>query len=141
VRVILDTNVFVSAAIADGTSRRLLNAIPIDSGTEVIVSPALLGELDEVLTRPKFRRWISLDDVRAFIDRIRSEATLLPDPPASEPTTRDPDDDYLVALALHAHADALVSGDLDLTSATDLPIPTLTPADLFARLIATEPSE
>ena len=53
------------------------------------------------------------------------------DPPA---LTRDPKDDYLVALARDAAVDAITSGDDDLHAARDLGIEVLTPRDLLTRL-------
>jgi len=50
------------------------------------------------------------------------------------PVTRDPKDDYLVALALGADADAITSGDDDLHAATDLGVEVLTPRELLTRL-------
>jgi predicted nucleic acid-binding protein len=47
---------------------------------------------------------------------------------------RDPDDDYVVALASEAGADAIVSGDLDLREAVGLPVEVLTPRETLARL-------
>ncbi len=44
--------------------------------------------------RPKLRRWISLDDARALLDRFGTEADLVEDPDEIGPTTRDSDDDY-----------------------------------------------
>lgn len=47
---------------------------------------------------------------------------------------RDPDDDYLVALAVEHDIDALVSGDDDLQSLTKPPIPIWPPAEALRRL-------
>lgn len=47
---------------------------------------------------------------------------------------RDPDDDYLVALASEAATSAIVSGDLDLREAVGLPVEVLTPRDALVRL-------
>ena len=64
--------------------------------------------------RPKLRRWLSLDDARAFVDRLATEAVMVDDPASVESMTRDQDDDYLIALARDQEADFLVSGGLDL---------------------------
>jgi predicted nucleic acid-binding protein len=48
--------------------------------------------------------------------------------------TADPDDDYLVALAVAAGADALVSGDVHLTELVDAPVIVLTPRQVLERL-------
>ena len=50
------------------------------------------------------------------------------------PVVRDPDDDYLVALASDSGAEAIVSGDLDLREAVGLPVEVLTPRMVLTRL-------
>lgn len=65
-----------------------------------------------MLNRPKFRKYVTLAEVRVLIEALIEVAEEVPDPIAM-PVTRDPTDDYLVALALSAGADALVSGDAD----------------------------
>jgi hypothetical protein len=50
------------------------------------------------------------------------------DPEHAPPVSRDPNDDYLIATALHAKADVLVSGDRDLTDLLDPPVRILTHA-------------
>lgn len=94
-----------------------------DGGFELIVSPSLLAELERALGYPKLRRRIPPDDGLAFVEMIRRSATLAEDPTAPAPIeSRDPGDDYLLALAASERA-ALVSGDKDLLSLQgDLPI-------------------
>lgn len=81
----------------------------------LIVSPMLLHELETVLARPKFRRYLSNDDVHRFVVMVRELAEVVNDTPApTEPITLDPDV-VLVVLAEAADVDLLVSGDWDLT--------------------------
>jgi len=96
----------------------------------------LLAELEEVLGRKKFRR-ITADEAQRFVADVRSRAEAVPDAP--EPwlvETRDPKDDYLVALARGAGVDALVSGDVHLTELVDLMPQVMTPAAFLARVVA-----
>ncbi|MHB1549246.1 MAG: hypothetical protein ACYCV5_06710 [Acidimicrobiales bacterium] len=62
-----------------------------------------------------------------------AEAPLVEDP-AAEAVSRDPADDYLIALARASTADRVISGDKDLVSLDDLEPPVLTPAQALARL-------
>ncbi len=133
-RVVLDPNVFVSAAVADGVSRRLIALWREERRYDLVVCPMLLDELHEVLQRDRFRIWITLDEVDALIRLLRSEASLLADPHEVPPVSRDPDDDYLVALAQRENADALVSGDSDLTALRQNHPPVLTPAQALTHL-------
>jgi hypothetical protein len=65
-----------STRIAPG---RLLAAW-LDGRFEMIVSPALLAELAGVLERPKFRRWLPVEEACAFVRMLRVSATVLNDP-------------------------------------------------------------
>lgn len=104
-----------------------------DGLIEIVVSPHLLSELAEVLTRERFRRYCTLDEASEYVEGLARLAITVSDPPAERGMTRDPDDDYLVTLARVAGADALVSGDLDLLDAAIEPR-AVTPAAFVARL-------
>lgn len=55
----------------------------------MLVSRSLLGELENVLLRHKFRRYLSEDEASRYVDRFRERATMMPDPsPASPPTPK-----------------------------------------------------
>lgn len=114
-RVVLDPNVLISALITPrGASARILLELR-GGGFELITSPALLAELRTVLMRDKFRQYVTLDEVGAFLELVRIESTSIEDPePSGAGMTGDPGDEYLVALARAGRADALVSGDPDL---------------------------
>ncbi len=95
-----------------------------------MVSPQLLAELDTVLARDKFRRWLSEDEANRFVADVSVLADVIPDPPeASTRATADPKDEFLVALARAApDIVALISGNPHLTVLVDLNPPVLTPA-------------
>ena len=113
-RVVVDPGVLVSAIITPrGPPAEIVRAIREDR-LALVVSPHLLAELLGVLQREKFRRYVTLEEVELYVAGIASHAETRPDPPAGDPIARDPNDDYLVALARAAHADAIVSGDEDL---------------------------
>ncbi len=94
---------------------------------ELVVSPLLLDELTATLLRPKFRRWATENDVVAFVEVLRLAAVMVEDPAEAEPISRDPNDDYLVALAREAGAHVLISSDGDLTSIDGNDPPIVTP--------------
>jgi len=127
VRVVLDANVLVSAAIsAAGPPRQIVSAW-VDGRFQLVASPALLEELSDVLARPRFRRFISIATAGDLIDGLAEDAEILDDPPAQPGLSPDPDDDYLITLARAAKADYLVSGDRHLLDLTDPGPPVLTP--------------
>lgn len=96
--------------------------------------PALLGELERVLLRPKFRPYATTQEVRAYVALLRRLVALEPDPEATAGLTPDPGDDYLVALARAAKAHFLVSGDPHLTELKQARPPVLTPRAFLRRL-------
>jgi putative PIN family toxin of toxin-antitoxin system len=133
-RVVIDSNVLISARLSPSGAPGRLLAARLAGRFELIVSPALLAELAGVLERPKFRRWLTVEEARAFVRTLRTSATLIDDPPREHHGLRDPDDAYLLTLARSAKADCLVSGDADLTSLSDPQPPVITPADFLASL-------
>lgn len=134
-RVVIDPGVLISARLSPrGAPAELLVAWLAGDFT-VIVSPALLSELEGVLARPKFRRYLSEEQAHAFVHELGAHAEVVSDPidvPAG--LTSDPKDDYLVALARAAHADMLISGDSDLVELLDPEPPVLTPRAFLATL-------
>jgi putative PIN family toxin of toxin-antitoxin system len=83
---------------------------------ELVVSPQLISEVAGVLARPKFDRYVTPEEVAGFLDMLRNDAAVHPDPAVIERATRDPHDDYVVALAKAAGA-VLVSSDRDVLEA------------------------
>ena len=71
---------------------------------ELVVSPQLISEVAGVLARPKFDRYVTPEEVANFLEMLRSDAVVQPDPAVIARATRDPHDDYLVALAKAAEA-------------------------------------
>jgi putative PIN family toxin of toxin-antitoxin system len=111
IRLVVDPGVFVSALIGPpGSPPDLVVQAWIDDHVEAVASPALVVDLRLVLMRPKFRRWFDETAARQLVERIERHATVLPDVDSPHAITRDPADDYLVALARAAEAVALVSG-------------------------------
>jgi uncharacterized protein len=130
-RAVLDPGVLVSALITPtGIPAKLLLAARGGS-FELVVSPLLLEELESVLRGEKFRRYVDLDVVAAYLDLLRCDAQLAADPDTPPPIRCvDPDDDYLIALA-HSRSAALVSGDRHLLELARK-IPVFSPAEFLA---------
>lgn len=130
---VLDPGVLVSALISPTGAPAKLLARWREGEVELIASPHLLGELEVVLCREKFRRYVDLEGVEIYLDLLRSDATLVADPQGAPPLRcADPDDDYLIALA-HANDAALVSGDRHLLDLADK-APIYSPGDFLATL-------
>ena len=132
-RVVLDTNVLIAAARSSRSASRKIVSACLDGSVGAVVSQAVRNEYDliieQALTGVPYA-----EQLRQFIDGC------LPVEPASVPRVvpEDTDDDKLVALAIAAHADVLVTSDNHLTSlgaVEDIPI--LSPSEALARFFAT----
>ena len=79
----------------------------------MIASPSLLAELADVLSRDRFRKWFDPQDADNVVAAVR-EWAILYEPQIQVTACRDPDDNYLLALAETSAADYLVTRDKDL---------------------------
>ena len=114
-RVVLDTNVFVSAAIQSGASHRIVQHLIRDGSDELIICDEILSEIRDVLVfRPRLRKWISQNDARQYVEMLQLRFNFVSNPTDIIPLSRDGDDDYILALAQREKADHIVSGDRDL---------------------------
>ena len=114
-RVVLDANVLISAAISRGPSHRIVHAWLSDQRFELVICDRLLDEVRTVLTeRPRLRKWISLETAELYVTTLTTTADVVPDPAPGPALSRDPNDDYVIHLARAHDADLIVSGDADL---------------------------
>jgi putative PIN family toxin of toxin-antitoxin system len=112
VRLVADTNVVVSGLLWLGNPGRLLEAASLGRVT-LYTSLALLAELSSTLSRPKLARPImrsglTLDDV---LGRYLNVAVVVEPSTVPRVVPDDPDDDQVLACALAAQAELIVSGD------------------------------
>ena len=132
-RAVVDVNVLVSGVLsAEGASADILRA-GRDGLFELVVSEMLLAELKRTLGYPKLRKRIPTEKAATFTNWVRNHATLAEDPPNPPPVgSRNPDDDYLLALAISRRAYLVTGGQDLLVLSGDLPI--LRPAQFAAKL-------
>ena len=116
-RVVLDSSVFVSAFVTPkGTVARMLDAV-LASPIELCVSHAILEETAHtLLTKPRLRRYATYDDAAAtaWLDMLAELAVIVEPVTDLAPICRDPADDVIVATAVAAKAEWLITGDDDL---------------------------
>jgi putative PIN family toxin of toxin-antitoxin system len=116
-RVVADTNTIVSGLLWQGAPRRVLDAAHVGV-IDLFTSAILLAELEDVLGRDKFVQRLSQANVTGheLILGYAALATLVT-PVAIDPVViADPDDDAVLACAVAAHAEVIVSGDSHLLS-------------------------
>jgi putative PIN family toxin of toxin-antitoxin system len=138
VRAVIDTNVLLAGLLWHGTPHQLIEHVR--NGTLTLISsPALLAELAGVFARPKFDTILIRSNTsrERSLDEIRALAEVVEPAPLSKSVCRDPDDDAVLALALAAQVDFIVSGDndlLDLQAFESIPI--VSPAEALRRIEA-----
>jgi len=117
VRVVLDTNTAISGLLWNGPPREIIDAA-IAGEIELISAEHLLAELLDVLSRPKLARRLLLHKVTPpeLLAVYRQLVRVVLPASLPAPVTRDLDDDVVLACALAAKAEAIVSGDDDLLS-------------------------
>jgi uncharacterized protein len=118
VRVVLDTNTLVSAIRSPlGPPRRLLDDARAQA-FELCSSPVLIAELLDVVSREKFTKRLVAAGLTALaiVGEIRRLAVMAVPAHVPRVVPNDADDDHVLACAIAAQADLIVSGDKHLLS-------------------------
>jgi len=111
-RLVFDTNIIISALLFDGSKPSKAFDIGINQGALLFSLPTL-AELEEVLWRNKFDRYISHEERKRFLTSLILHST----PIETNETIlecRDPKDNKFLELAVCGKADFIISGDEDL---------------------------
>ena len=107
-RVVLDTNVIVSAVVSGGKPRQLLDK-GIDGRLQIVVSEFILKEVGTVLGRPKFK--LSDDEISNTILTLMQSGDVTTVTSNFRVVEDDPADDAILNMAFDGGADVLVTGD------------------------------
>lgn len=108
-RVLCDTNVFVSAFIAGGPPSRVVEAA-IEGRIELVLADPVLDELERVLTTKLGFTAERVRDITALLGELAAARVAAPTT-GPEAITGDADDDLILACAVDADAQIIVSGD------------------------------
>jgi putative PIN family toxin of toxin-antitoxin system len=131
VRIVLDTNVLVSALITKGTPLDGLYQAWDAGSFQLVTSTSQLHELERVLAYEKLRRFITRDEAEALLETIGAAATVIEELPEID-LSEDPDDNVILATAVAGQVELLVTGDksglLGLKTVQGIPIVTPRPA-------------
>jgi uncharacterized protein len=131
-RVVIDTNILVSAAIAGRKPASVITWVINQPDYEWVVSEKILAEYQEVLSRRKLK----LTDVQKerWLNLIQGSTTLI-DVSIEIDFPRDQKDAKFIACALSANADFLITGDRDFTEVQSLENTLIISVSMFAELI------
>jgi putative PIN family toxin of toxin-antitoxin system len=110
VEVVFDVNILVSSLISKGKPRELwLKAV---SGEfQLVLSRRIVEEFVEVISRPKFQRYLGERDVLDFLEALSTRARIVRTRSRLRIIREDPDDNSILAAAYDGRADYIVSGD------------------------------
>jgi putative PIN family toxin of toxin-antitoxin system len=107
-RVVLDTNVLVSAAISNGKSRELLRK-GIENQFSIITSDLILNELETALRRPKFKT--SKDEIDRIILALTLSSEVIDVKSKFQAVKEDRKDYMIINTAFDGRVDIIVTGD------------------------------
>ena len=111
-RFVLDTNVIVSALLLPDSKPRSAFDRAFDKG-KILVSIPVLVELEAVLSRRKFGKYLYDEERKEFLAALVREAGVV-DITERITVCRDPRDDKFLELVVSGRADCLITGDTDL---------------------------
>ena len=131
-KVIIDTNVLVSAALSGGNPEFVILFIVSNSEIEWVVSAEILREYKEVLSRKKFK--LTQEQLNRWYDFL-DNATVLISSGLEIDFPRDQKDAKFLACAIESNADFLITGDLDFTEAQTLIQTTIVSVSSFKKLV------
>jgi uncharacterized protein len=111
VRLVLDTNIVVSAFLWNGAPAKLLQAV-VAANVELYSSDRLFKELESTLQKEKLASKIYATGLPPYqwVSRYKGLCLLI-EPAPLRPIAPDPDDDWVIATAVAAEADLIVTGD------------------------------
>ncbi len=111
-RTVVDTNVSVSAVLLPRSVPRQAFDRASERG-RLLISAATAAELDEVLRRPRFDKYVAEEKRLEFLATLIREAELI-DVTEVATDCRDPKDNKFLELAVSGKADRIITGDEDL---------------------------
>jgi uncharacterized protein len=133
-RVVIDTNVFVSGLMLPASVPGRILAAAIAGDFEIVLSEVMLEEIGAALRYPKVRKRIALSDeeLDRYVQALRFMADVVDPAGGAVAVPGDQDDDVIVATLVVGKGDWQVTGDAALLALADR-YPIATPADFAER--------
>jgi len=110
-KVVIDTNVFISAALTNGLARRVI--VKVLNAFLILQTPQTFEELKSRIYKKKFDKYLSEEERLDFLKTIQQN-TMTIETSLKITDCRDLDDNKFLELALEAQAKYLITGDDDL---------------------------
>lgn len=108
-KIVLDTNVIISALIKEGKPRDLL--FEILQNHELVISKEILEEVATVANEPRIRKYVNQEDIVNFLRDLASSALIVKIKSRFKAVKEDPDDDTILRTAVDGKSRLVVSGD------------------------------
>jgi putative PIN family toxin of toxin-antitoxin system len=111
-RVVLDTNVLISAALS-GLGKPFAALVWVRRNATLVASAPLVTEVSTRLARPRLAAFVDPAEAAEFVDALADQAEMV-EIPGTLRACRDPDDDMVLETAMSGRANCVVTGDKDL---------------------------
>ncbi len=141
VRVVLDTNVVVSAYLVPAGKPATIITLARQGKIEICLSDDILEEIKRTLLRPKLQRIHKArpEEIERFLQAFAKVSLFVPGATEVEPVEGDPDDTKILACAVEGQVDYVISGDHHLTDLGSFHGIQIVNPDAFLAILAGKP--
>lgn len=141
IRVVLDTNVFVSALLTPDSPPAGILELALEGQLRLVISPGIIREIGLVFQYPKVKKSLKKhrlteEEVAETILKILKIATITPGAEIAKGVSPDPGDDMVLSCAVEGRADFIISGDQDLTELDSYQGIRIVAPGIFLKLLA-----
>lgn len=114
-RIVFDTNIYVSAALNQGLCNEILNqAFEPDRGWTLLISKSILEEIRKKLKYFREQKLVTHKQIEIILKTVTTLASLIEPKEKIKAVKRDPGDNIILECAVAARADLIVTMDKDL---------------------------
>lgn len=142
-RVVLDTNIFISAILSPKSKTASIVKLVLDGKLHLVIAPAMWKELHAVLQYPKLkalmkRNDVSMDEVKDLLYKIERITITAPGEKKVDRITKDTSDNMFLACAVEGKADFIISGDSHLKDVKAFQGVEIVNPDVFIKMVRKE---
>jgi putative PIN family toxin of toxin-antitoxin system len=110
-KIVIDTNVFISAILSKSYPSKIINELILDRKVIGFTSPEILNEFRTVLAYPKFKRYSQFQSEGEELYLGFQALTTIVSPQISLKILSDPSDDKFLELSYFVNADFIITGN------------------------------